>query len=294
MRTHGITGIIPAAFLCLALAGTLFPSPLCGQDRGSGLGREPDDAFSRMNRALEDEDLTAEDSYFIGRAAAAVILRSYLLYDSPDLTRYLNRICGALAANSPRPELYNGYHVAILNSREINAFATPGGHIFLTRELVELAGSEDALAAVIAHELAHIQLEHGAGIINKMRLTLDLTDTGRRAAGIAAREASVEERKVLFGNSVIELTNTLVKNGYSREQEFEADHYALALLALTGYQPGALIEMLRLLEQFPRQEGGIFATHPSSALRIRNAEGLLDRYRIDDTRPARRQRFITR
>jgi predicted Zn-dependent protease len=93
---------------------------------------------------------------------------------------------------------------------------------------------------------------------------------------------------------VIALTNTLVKNGYSREQEFEADHYALALLALTGYQPGALIEMLRLLDQFPQQRGGMFATHPSPALRVRNAEGLLARYRIDDTRSARRRRFINK
>jgi predicted Zn-dependent protease len=181
--------------------------------------------------------------------------------------------------------------VALLDSREINAFATPGGHIFLTRELVELANSEDALAAVIAHELAHIQLEHGVGIIKKLKLTRELTEIGSRAAEIAAREASPENRKLLFGNSVIELTNTLVKNGYSRDQEYEADHYALALLALTGYQPAALIDMLRILERRARQGGGIFDTHPSPARRLRNAEALLDRYQNEDTRQARRQRF---
>jgi predicted Zn-dependent protease len=156
---------------------------------------------------------------------------------------------------------------------------------------VELTNSEDALAAVIAHELAHIQLEHGAGIIKKQKLTRDLTEAGTQAAGVAAREASLEERKLLFGNSVIELTNTLVKNGYSQAQEYEADHYALALLALTGYQPGALIDMLKILDRRVRQGGGLFDTHPRPALRIRNAEDLLDRYETEDTRQARRQRF---
>jgi predicted Zn-dependent protease len=299
MNSMKMPGILPAVLLCLMLAGAWFPPALPGQSQGRGQsGGAPDqdlnDALSRMNQALEDEDLSAEDGYYIGRAVGAMILRSYPVYESPALTRYLNNICGALAVNSPRPEMYNGYHVVILNSREINAFATPGGHIFLTRELVELAGSEDTLAAVIAHELAHIQLEHGVRIINNMRLTRDLTETGTQAAGVAARAASINERKILFGNSVVELTNTLVKNGYSREQEFEADHYALALLALTGYQPSALVEMLRLLERSPRQSGGIFATHPAPSLRIRNVESLLGRYRIDDTRSARRRRFINK
>jgi predicted Zn-dependent protease len=284
-----------AVSLCLIL-GAALSLPLYGQNRGqSGAGALEQDltgALSQMNRALaDDEELTQEDAYYIGRAVGANILGSYKIWENPGLTTYLNTICGALAVNSPRPEFYNGYHVALLDSRELNAFATPGGHIFLTRGLVELANSEDALAAVIAHELAHIQLEHGAGIIKKMKPVQDLTEAGSRAAGIAAREASLDERKLLFGNSVIELTNTLMKNGYAQDQEFEADHYALALLALTGYQPGALIDMIKILERRARQGGGFFDTHPRPALRIQNLERLLDRYKTEDTRQARRRRF---
>jgi predicted Zn-dependent protease len=286
------------AALCLFL-GLVFSLPLTGQSRGSSgadaLEQDLFSALSQMNRALTgDETLTQDDGYYIGRAVGANILKTYTVWENPALTAYLNKICGALAVNSFRPELYNGYHVVLLDSREINAFATPGGHIFLTRGLTGLANSEDALAAVIAHELAHVQLEHGLGIINKLKITRDLTEAGTQAAALAAREAALENRRLLFGNSVIELTNTLVKNGYSQEQEFEADHYALALLALTGYQPEALIDMLRLLERRSRQGGGMFDTHPSPALRIRNAEGLLDRYETEDTRSARRRRFRNR
>jgi hypothetical protein len=285
--------------VCGLILGTVFSLPLSGQNRGTSgekaLEQDVSIALSRMNQALaDDEALNQEDGYYIGRAVGAQILQSYKVWENPALTVYLNKICGALVVNSPRPELYNGYHVALLDTREINAFATPGGHVFLTRGLADLANSEDALAAVIAHELAHIQLEHGVGIINRLKLTRALTEAGSQAAALAAREAALEDRKLLFGASVIELTNTLVKNGYSREQEYEADHYALALLALTGYRPGALVDMLKLLERRSRQEGGMFDTHPSPALRIQNTEGILDRYETEDTRSARRRRFRNR
>jgi predicted Zn-dependent protease len=283
--------------LCLLLTGIVSLLPLYGQSQsGAGsLDQSVNDALSQMNQVLADEDdFSQEDGYYIGRAVGANILMTYRVWDNPALIVYLNKICGALTANSPRPEIYNGYHVELLDTREINAFSTPGGHIFLTRGLVELTNSEDTLAAIIAHELAHIQLEHGVGIIKRLRLTQEMTETGSRAAAVAAREASLEDRTLLFGNSVIELTNTLVKNGYSQEQEFEADHYALALLALTGYRADALVECLRLLERQARRGGGLFDTHPAPALRIRNAEGLVGRYGAEDTRSARRRRFRNR
>jgi predicted Zn-dependent protease len=287
------------AIYFMLLGGGFIPL-LYGQDRGRGQnqsGGDPlkqslDDAFSQMNQALAgEEDFTAEDEYYLGRAVGVNILDSYTPWNNPDLTRYLAKICGALAVNSPRPEIYNGYHVMILDTEDLNAFATPGGHIFITRGLVEISNSEDTLAAVIAHELAHIQLRHGTEIINQLKLTRSLTETGSRAAAIAAREASLEDRKILFGNSVIELTNALFKNGYSRTQEFAADHYAIALLAATGYQPEALIDMLTLLEKASGQDRGLYATHPGPALRIRNAERLIGRYRVADTRSSRQRHF---
>jgi len=105
------------------------------------------------------EQITPEQEYYIGRAVGANILAMYKIDNSrPAMTAYVNKIANALVINSERPEIFNGYHANILDSDEINAFATSGGHIFITRGLIDSAASEDELAAVIAHEVAHIQL----------------------------------------------------------------------------------------------------------------------------------------
>jgi predicted Zn-dependent protease len=172
------------------------------------------------------------------------------------------------------------------------AFATPGGHIFLTRALVACAGSEDALAAVIAHEIAHIHLRHAAGIIENQRLVKDLSAAADRAASIAARELSAAERAVLFGESVRETVNTLLKNGFTQTQEFDADMAAMDLLASAGYNPASLIEVLKVLEKSQKEHpGGFNATHPSPEMRISSAESRIGHYRLRDTSSYRRSRF---
>jgi predicted Zn-dependent protease len=240
-----------------------------------------------------DDEMTPEDAYYLGRAVAANILSFYRPYtQNPELTRYLNRICQTIAINSPQPEIFNGYHVIILDSPEFNAFASPGGHILITKRLVDAAASEEMLAAVIAHEFAHILLLHGINIVSDMRLTDTLTATADRAAGIAARESQEAARAVLFRNSVISLLDVMMKNGYSQAQEFEADTAAITLLAAAGYKPEALVEMLKVLQQIQgSQRGGFNATHPSPADRLINAERMNNRYRIQDTSSYRIPRF---
>jgi predicted Zn-dependent protease len=253
------------------------------------------DALSQMDKAIESnqDTMTAEDDYYVGRAVAAGILKNYSLYTgNPALTRYLNRICLAIVINSRQPVLYNGYHVEILDSDEINAFATPGGHIFLTRALAECAASEDELAAVIAHEIAHIQLRHAAGIIENQRLVQDLGATADRAASIAARELSAGERAVLFGESVREMIDTLLRNGFTQSQEFDADAMAMVLLADAGYNPLGLIDILKILDKNQKDHpGGFNTTHPSPVQRISNAEKFAGNYRRQDTRSYRQPRF---
>jgi predicted Zn-dependent protease len=260
-------------------------------------GTFPDinDAFSQMDKAFESyqDKMTPEDDYYVGRAVAAEILKNYRVFtENPEMTRYLNKICLAIVINSPQPVLFNGYHVEVLDSNEIGAFATPGGHIFLTRALVECADSEDALAAVIAHEIAHIQLRHAAEIIENQRLVQDLSAVAGRAASIAARELSVAERAVLFRESVRETIDVLLKNGFSQGQEFAADKAAMALLAGAGYNPLGLIEILKILDRTQKDHpGGFNTTHPSPALRIANAEKSAGNYRLGDTGSYRQNRF---
>jgi predicted Zn-dependent protease len=238
------------------------------------------------------EEITPEQEYFIGRAVAATILTNYRIWNgSPALTAYLNRICSAITINSPRAEIFNGYHVAILDSNEINAFATPGGHILITRGLVASATSEDALAGVIAHEVAHIQLQHSIKAIKTSRITQALMVTGVSAGG-AATGYDVNELTDIFSETVGDIVATLVNNGYSQAQEFEADATALGLLASAGYNPSGLIEMLRELDKTQSSRpGGFNKTHPTPARRLTNAEKELSKHRVNDTSSYRRSRF---
>jgi predicted Zn-dependent protease len=290
--------------ILFALAiGFLGFSPLTAQSRGAGgsqaVGGDVSDALSQMGSALAtaEDDVFPLDAYFLGRAVAANIVGQYRAYtEKPAAERYLNEICAAIAVNSPMPEIYNGYHVMILDSPELNAFATPGGHIFVTRGLVETLASEDALAAVLAHEVAHIQLQHSVDLVRSMRLTRDLSKTADRAAGIAARAASLSERKTLFDNAVRNMVTTLISNGYSQEQEFQADIYAAKLLTLAGYSPTSLVDVLTLLQR-TTAPGGFNGTHPAPARRIANLRQELarnkQRYQVQDTSSFRAPRFVS-
>jgi len=292
-------GVISAVFI---IAGMVFSCATVSKVADAGaqaaaaagiIEQNTADAISVSSRALGSaaEEITPEQEYYIGRAVAANILSSYRIWNgNAALTSYLNLICASITINSPQPDVYNGYHVAILDSNEINAFATSGGHIFVTRGLINAAKSEDALAAVIAHEVAHIQLQHSIKAIRTNRITQALMITGTSAAGAAAG-MDVNQLTDVFNESVGEIVLTLVNNGYSQTQEFDADNTAMSLLASAGYNPSALIEMLRELNAVQTGSTGFGKTHPTPAQRISNAEKSVGRYSVADTRSYRQARF---
>ena len=281
---------------CDVIADTINKGAQAARKAGM-IDKNTEKAISNTNQAVVNaaENITPEQEYYIGRAVAANILKTYTLYKgSPALTAYVNRICNAIVINSPQPDIYNGYHVAILDSQEINAFATSGGHIFLTRGLVSSTKSEDALAGVIAHEIAHIQLQHSIKAIKTSRITQALMVTGTSVAG-AVSGYDVNKMTAIFNESVGDIMGALVNNGYSQAQEFEADAKALSLLAGAGYNPSGLIDMLKELENAQkRSSGGFNKTHPSPDKRRAAAEAvLLVQPKITDTSSYRRARFAT-
>ena len=237
------------------------------------------------------DNLTPENEYYLGRAVAAKIAGTYKIYRDPALETYLNKICQTIVISSPRPDIYNGYHVAILDTDEINAFATPGGHIFVTRGLIACAGNEDALAAVIAHEIAHIQLRHALTSIRNARYVNAAVSGALAGAGGAG--GNVKELAGIMGDSVNEVITTMVVNGFSPAQEFEADTTALSLLAAAGYQPAGLLEMLEVLKQKQgnNKTAGFGKTHPSPAERITKVKKNIGKYKVPDTRNYRTKRF---
>jgi len=252
-------------------------------------------AINNTGKAIANavEDITPEQEYYIGRAVAANLLTTYSLWkNNPTLTAYLNKICNVIVINSSKPDIYNGYHVVILDSNEINAFATSGGHIFITRSLISSAKSEDALAGVIAHEIAHIQLQHSIKAIKTSRITNALMVTGASVTGVVTGY-DVNELTSVFNESVGDIVNTLVNNGYSQSQEFEADAKAISLLTAAGYNPSGLIDMLKELEKTQKNSsGGFNKTHPSPEKRLDAAEKALAKQpKVTDTSSYRRARF---
>jgi len=255
----------------LFITACLFIQPANVKGQSFDFFNPNNNIFSSNNNS--NDDYTVIDTYYLGRAVAANILSVYRPYTaSPEVTQYINRICQTLVINSNYPPTYNGYHVMILDSNEFNAFASPAGHIFITKRLIEMVTSEDMLAAVIAHELAHVMLRHSVTIINQSRFETEMSAMADWAAGAAARLSNNAGQALDFRNSVAKTVDTLMRNGYTQTQEFEADIEAVAILSRAGYDQRAMIELLRMLQRQGLQRGGVYSTHPDPMFRISNIE----------------------
>jgi predicted Zn-dependent protease len=227
-------------------------------------------ALKKTSQAVEKAftDITVEQEYFIGRAVAAEIVNRYPPLDRQQINTYLNLVGQALARVSDLPETFGGYHFLVLDSDEINAFAAPGGLIFISRGLLRCCPDEDALAAVLAHEIGHVQARHGLQAIKKSRLTDALTIIGTESARQFGG-AELAQLTTVFEGSIADVTSTLVNNGYSRSYEYQADQIAIELLGRLGYSPTAMALMLREMEQrLAGDSRGFARTHPSPAERL--------------------------
>jgi len=214
------------------------------------------------------EDFTPEQEYYIGRSVGAVVLTKYPVLSDAKVNAYLNVMGQSLARASDMPELFAGYHFLVLDSDDVNAFATPGGHIFITRGLIRCCRTEDALAAVLAHEIGHVQLRHGMKAIEKARMADALSILAQEGAkSFGGRE--VAQLTQVFGGAISDITNTMINNGYSRSYEYQADAAAVSILQRMSYNPGALIDMLNVMTIKIKPGGTDFAkTHPSPQKRI--------------------------
>ncbi len=229
-----------------------------------------DRTATKTERAMRP--ITEREEYYIGRGVAARILSQYRLYNNPETIWYVNHIGRTLAVNSPRPYTYAGYHFAVLDTDEINAFACPGGIIFITRGMLKLVHNEDELAAVLAHEIGHVVQKHGLKAISKARWTEVVTTLGTEAAR-AYSGAQLDSLIKLFEGTVDDVFQTLVVRGYGRADEYEADKSAITCLQASGYNPAEFHHLLAGLEAAQRgKSGGIFSTHPNITDRVEKVE----------------------
>jgi predicted Zn-dependent protease len=215
--------------------------------------------------------ISDSEEYYVGRAVAARILAKYPLYQNQEVIQYVNEVGQTVARKSPRPQVYRGYHFAVLDTMEPNAFACPGGTILITRGLLKNCGSEDELAAVLAHEVAHIAHKDGINSISQARWTEVLTTLGTET--VRQYGGSAGQLLTLFEGSIDDVFKTIVVNGYSRTAEEKADQEAVNILRRAGYNPGALAAVLSKM-QGKEGAGGIYRTHPPTAERLARVQTL--------------------
>ncbi len=242
-------------------------------------------AVSKAARPISDEE-----EYYVGRAVSAHILSTYKVYKNKKLTEYVNEIGQTVALHSDKPLTYIGYHFAILDSKEINAFASPGGTIFITRGMIKAVKNEDELAAVLAHEVAHINHRDGIDSIKKARWTEAVTIIGASAAKEYGSE-DLSQLVTLFEGSIDDVVKTLVVNGYGREQEFNADKASLTILNRAGYDPSSLQDFVtRLIKKGKTSKGGMLQTHPATNDRLDNIKANMPSRKADTSLVAKRSR----
>jgi predicted Zn-dependent protease len=241
------------ALQLIACAGAdLAQSALGGIDLGKAV-----DVAKGASNAVRDVPVAEEIA--IGHSVSASLLGAAPLTDDPKQQAYVNRVGMWLALNSDRPDL--PWHFGIIESPSVNAFATPGGNVFVTRGLVERFNSEPELSGVLAHEISHVVLRHQLHDIQKNAkkgLVLDLATL--KAGGLTGDAARAVARVGLEG----------YVRGLSREDELEADRLGVVLAARSGYDPYGLVIVLQTLEAAPQDSSTalFLKTHPSPSDRI--------------------------
>jgi predicted Zn-dependent protease len=213
---------------------------------------------------LEPDTRTQElkDEIRVGREIASRIIGQYGLIpgeESHEVTEYVNLVGASLVPHSGRPEV--SYRFAVLNTEEINAFAAPGGYLFVTYGLLKVIQNEDELAGVLGHEIAHITERH----LNREVLPKRQVEAGEIFTRMLSRGSSdlafSMTRMVQAGLEI------LLEKGLGPEREHEADLGGVIYASAAGYEPRALGSLLSRLEK-RASEGRLPKTHPPFPERI--------------------------
>ncbi|HSJ13577.1 MAG TPA: M48 family metallopeptidase [Longimicrobiales bacterium] len=206
----------------------------------------------------------------MGAQYAAQINQQLPIVDDANLNRYINVLGRQIAARGARGLQYQFF---IVNSNVVNAFAVPGGYVYINRGIIERADNVSELAGVLAHEIAHVEHRHGVEQMEKAQsanlgLTLAYVLLGRAPTG-------VEEAAINIGGG-------LYFARHSREAENEADRTAVPLMVAAGISPVGLPtffeELIAERQRSPNALESWFATHPLTEDRIANTRALVNQY----------------
>ncbi len=239
--------------------------------------------------------LSEADELRLGRENDAEIRKQYGVYAHAPLQRYVQQIGERLAAQSHRPQLK--YTFTVLDSPEVNAFALPGGYIYITRGIMAHLNSEAELAAVLGHEIGHVTARHA---VRQYSAAMAAN------VGFTIGSILVPELATRAGQSLLNTLGGALLSGYGRDHELEADRLGAQYLARSDYNPKAMIEVIALLKNqeifektLAAKEGraarvyhGVFASHPSADERLQQVVGEADRHRTGTNGRVQRTAYL--
>jgi predicted Zn-dependent protease len=238
--------------------------------------------------------MSAAQEVEIGRKMHPQVLQQYGRYSDEALQSYVTEVGQRIARVSHLPNLE--FTFTVLDSEEINAFALPGGYVYVTRGIMAYLNSEAELVAVLGHEIGHVTARHAVR-----------QQTGATAAGVGATLIGVLTGSGDLAN-IANMAGTALVRGYGRDMELEADSIGAEYLSRLGYDPEAMIDVVRLLKnqemlevQIARQEGreprvyhGVFSTHPDNDTRLKEVVASAGKASADESLPDGREAYLRR
>jgi len=206
--------------------------------------------------------ISEEKEISIGERSDPVIVQTYGLYEDPALQEYVNEVGQRLVKVCSRKNI--AYHFKLLDTDDANAFALPGGYIYLTRGILALMNSEAEMAGVLAHEIGHVVGRDSANQISQQ--------TWMQVVAIAGMAASPSTRELAMAGNML---FNAVMLGYGREKEFLADSQGVEYMFRAGYDPLQMARFLSTLGKIYQGPAGYaqyLTTHPYTGDRINRAD----------------------
>lgn len=249
------------------------------------------DDFRKRAPQIEETFSTEDDvkaEVVFGRELGARILGRYTLYDDKNLTRYLNMVGKGIAQNAGRPEIE--FRFAILETDMVNAFAAPGGYIFITKGALKMMDDEAELAAVLAHEVAHVTERH---IVKE--LSIKATEDSATSGLARVLGGGTDTMRAVFTQMVDKAVELLFEKGLKKQDEMDSDRIAMIFAANAGYDPTALSRYLKKISSAEKDTKLLTGTHPTFEERIKGLDmALAENLLTDKKQPAVKERFEER
>ena len=238
---------IVASFVCAASAHAQFGN------LGDRL-KKAQEAKGKLDKQVAEIKISDADERKLGEEVSAKLRQEFGVYQDKDVTKYVSLVGKVLAQSSSRP--YLDWQFIVLDTDGVNAFASPGGIVHVTRGLLGLVRNESELAGVLGHEVTHVTAKHTVRAIEKSKvISLGTEQVGNSSS---------------LGQTVLsQLANAayknIISNAFDRDDEVEADRVGIGLANKAGYSPHGLSDVLKRLQERNKdqdQPNGLFASHP--------------------------------